>query len=187
MFSRLWSCYNEAQEDSNKTNIIQLNEVFANHSKDDEIYPLTVTEIVDAQKADTKRLGCQLLSNYSVFPDVTVFLTANYWLLPFFQYSYLENLREKLKSNIEVINCHTSLHTCRLPISSHFYQILRTMHFFYLSPPPLDIDFSVIIRWRQQHGKGSGGAATAAATPWWQQQRGSRAVAVGSTAAGWRG
>jgi len=54
MFSKLWSCYNEAQEDPDKANIIQLNEVFANHSKDDEIYPLTVTEIVDAQKADTK-------------------------------------------------------------------------------------------------------------------------------------
>jgi hypothetical protein len=47
-------CYNEAQEDPDKTNSIQLNEVFANHSKDDEIYPLTVTEIVDAQRADTK-------------------------------------------------------------------------------------------------------------------------------------
>jgi hypothetical protein len=54
MFSKLWSCYNKAQEDSDKTNIIQFNKVFANHSKDDEIYPLTVTEIVDAQKADTK-------------------------------------------------------------------------------------------------------------------------------------
>ncbi len=54
MFSKLWLCYNEAQEYSDKTNIIQLNEVFANHSEDDEIYPLTVTEIVDAQKADTK-------------------------------------------------------------------------------------------------------------------------------------
>ncbi len=54
MFSKLWSCYNEAQEDSDKTNIIQLNEVFTNHSKDDEIYPLTVTEIVDAKKADNK-------------------------------------------------------------------------------------------------------------------------------------
>ncbi len=31
-----------------------MNEVFPNHSEDDEIYPLTVTEIVDAQKADTK-------------------------------------------------------------------------------------------------------------------------------------
>jgi hypothetical protein len=54
MFSKLWLCYNEAQEDSDETNIIQLNEVFANHSEDDEIYPLTITEIVDAQKADNK-------------------------------------------------------------------------------------------------------------------------------------
>jgi hypothetical protein len=53
MFSKLWSCYNGAQQDSDETNIIQLNEVFANHSEDDEIFPLTVTEIVDAQKADT--------------------------------------------------------------------------------------------------------------------------------------
>ena len=54
MFSKLWSCCNKAQEDPDEANIIQLNEVFANHSEDDEIYPLTVTEIVDAQKADTK-------------------------------------------------------------------------------------------------------------------------------------
>ena len=54
MFSKLWSCYNKAQQDSDKTNIIQVNEVFANHSEYNEIYPLTVTEIVDAQKADTK-------------------------------------------------------------------------------------------------------------------------------------
>ena len=54
MFSKLWSCYNEAQEDSDETITIQLNEVFANHSEDDEIYPLTVTEIVDTQKADNK-------------------------------------------------------------------------------------------------------------------------------------
>jgi hypothetical protein len=54
MFSKLWSCYNKAQQDSDETNIIQLNAVFANHSEDNEIYPLTVTEIVDAQKADTK-------------------------------------------------------------------------------------------------------------------------------------
>jgi hypothetical protein len=54
MFSKLWSCYNEAQEDPDKTNMIQMNEVFANCSKEDKIYPLIVTEIVDAQKADTK-------------------------------------------------------------------------------------------------------------------------------------
>jgi hypothetical protein len=54
MFSKLWSCYNEAQEDSDKTNIFQMNEVFANCSEEDEIYPLTVKEIIEAQKADNK-------------------------------------------------------------------------------------------------------------------------------------
>jgi hypothetical protein len=42
------------QEDPDKTNTIQTNQVFANHSEEDEIYPLTVKEIVEAQKADTK-------------------------------------------------------------------------------------------------------------------------------------
>jgi hypothetical protein len=54
MFSKLWSCYNEAQEDSNKTNTIQMNEVFANCSEEDKIYPLTVKEIIEAQKAENK-------------------------------------------------------------------------------------------------------------------------------------
>jgi hypothetical protein len=31
-----------------------MNHVFANHSEEDDIYPLKVKEIVDAQKADTK-------------------------------------------------------------------------------------------------------------------------------------
>jgi hypothetical protein len=54
MFLKLWWCYTETQEDSDETNIFQLNEVFTNHSEDNEIYPLTVTEIVDTQKADNK-------------------------------------------------------------------------------------------------------------------------------------
>ncbi len=54
MFSKLWLCYNEAQEDPDKTNIIQLNEVFANCSKEDNIYPLTIKEIIEAQKVDNK-------------------------------------------------------------------------------------------------------------------------------------
>ncbi len=54
MFSKLQLCYNEAQEDSDETNIIQMNEVFANHSEEEKIYPLTVKEIIEAQKADNK-------------------------------------------------------------------------------------------------------------------------------------
>jgi hypothetical protein len=54
MFSKLWLCYNEVQEDPDKTKIIQMNEVFANHSEEDEIYPLTVKEIIEAQKVNNK-------------------------------------------------------------------------------------------------------------------------------------
>jgi hypothetical protein len=54
MISKLRSCCNEAQEDPDKTNIIQMNEVFINHSEEDKIYPLTVKEIIEAQYADNK-------------------------------------------------------------------------------------------------------------------------------------
>ncbi len=54
MFSKLWSCYNEAHEDPDKTNMIQMNKVFANRSEEDEIYPLTVKKIIEAQKVDNK-------------------------------------------------------------------------------------------------------------------------------------
>jgi hypothetical protein len=52
--SKFWSCYNKTQGDPDKINTIQMNQVFANHSEVDEIYPLTVKEIVEAQKANTK-------------------------------------------------------------------------------------------------------------------------------------
>ncbi len=51
MFSKLWTCYNKTQ-DPVVTNTTQMNHVFANPSEEDEIYPLTVKEIVEAQKAD---------------------------------------------------------------------------------------------------------------------------------------
>jgi hypothetical protein len=54
MCSKFWSCYNKTQEDPDETNTIQVNQVFANRSEEDEIYPLTVKEIVEAQKADTE-------------------------------------------------------------------------------------------------------------------------------------
>jgi hypothetical protein len=37
-----------------KTNTIQMNQVFANRSEEDETYPQTAKEIVEAQKAVTK-------------------------------------------------------------------------------------------------------------------------------------
>jgi len=49
-FSKHWHGYNETNNQSN-TNRVHLNQVFANRSEDDEIYPLTVSEIAEAQKA----------------------------------------------------------------------------------------------------------------------------------------
>ena len=52
MYSKFWSCYNNAQGDTDECNTIRLNQFFANRKEEDEIYPLTVKEIVEAQKAD---------------------------------------------------------------------------------------------------------------------------------------
>jgi hypothetical protein len=52
MFSKFWTCYNKTQ-DPIEANTTQMNHVFANRSEEDEIYPLTVKEIVEAQQADT--------------------------------------------------------------------------------------------------------------------------------------
>jgi len=51
MFSKFWSCFSKTQ-DPDETNTIEMNHVFANCSKEDEIFPLTVKEIIEAQKAD---------------------------------------------------------------------------------------------------------------------------------------
>ncbi len=51
MFSKFWSCFNKTQ-DPDDVNPIKMNQVFANRCEEDEIFPLTVKEIVEAQKAD---------------------------------------------------------------------------------------------------------------------------------------
>jgi len=43
--------FNKTQ-DPDELNTIEMNHVFTNHSKEDEIFPLTVKEIVEAQKVD---------------------------------------------------------------------------------------------------------------------------------------
>ncbi len=50
MFSKFWSCFNEAQ-DPDELNTIEMYHVFANLSEEDEIFPLTVKEIVEAKKS----------------------------------------------------------------------------------------------------------------------------------------
>ncbi len=47
MFSNFWSCFNETQ-DPDDVNPIETNQVFANRSEEDEIFPLTIKEIVES-------------------------------------------------------------------------------------------------------------------------------------------
>jgi hypothetical protein len=55
--SKLWRCYNE-NNPGNETQECNLNEVFANCSKEEEIFPLTTPEIAEAQKANSKLKHC---------------------------------------------------------------------------------------------------------------------------------
>jgi hypothetical protein len=48
MFSKFWSCFKETQ-DPDELNMIEMNHVFANRSEEDENFPLTIKEIVEAQ------------------------------------------------------------------------------------------------------------------------------------------
>jgi hypothetical protein len=56
-FSKLWRCYNE-NNPGNETQECNLNKVFANLSKEEEIFPLTTPEIAEAQKANSKLNHC---------------------------------------------------------------------------------------------------------------------------------
>jgi hypothetical protein len=56
-FSKLWRCYNE-NNPGNETQECNLNKVFANRSKEEEIFLLTTLEIVEAHKADVKLKHC---------------------------------------------------------------------------------------------------------------------------------
>ncbi len=52
-FSKLWCCYNK-NNPGNEAQECNLNEVFANCSKEEEIFSLTTPEIAEAQKAYVK-------------------------------------------------------------------------------------------------------------------------------------
>jgi hypothetical protein len=56
-FSKLWRCYNK-NNPGNEKQECNLNEVFANHSKVEEIFPLTTPEIAEAQKSNVKLKHC---------------------------------------------------------------------------------------------------------------------------------
>jgi hypothetical protein len=56
-FSKLWRCYNE-NNPGNETQECNLKKVFANRSEEEEFFPLTTPEIVEAQKANSKLEHC---------------------------------------------------------------------------------------------------------------------------------
>ena len=56
-FSKLWRCYNE-NNPRNEAQECNLNKVFANCSKEEEIFLLTTPEIAEAQKANVKLKHC---------------------------------------------------------------------------------------------------------------------------------
>ncbi len=55
--SKLWRCYNENNPGS-ETQECNLNKVFTNLSKEEEIFPLTTPEIAEARKAKVKLKNC---------------------------------------------------------------------------------------------------------------------------------
>jgi hypothetical protein len=56
-FSKFGRCHNK-NDPGNKTQECNLNQVFANHSKEEEMFPLTTPEIAEAQKANSKLKNC---------------------------------------------------------------------------------------------------------------------------------
>ena len=50
MFSKFWSRFIETQ-DPDESNMIKINHVFANRSEEDENFPLTMKEIIEAKKS----------------------------------------------------------------------------------------------------------------------------------------
>jgi hypothetical protein len=54
-FTKCWCALNEDMHtDSTKQHVQSMNHVFANHSEDDEIFPITVKEIAEEQQQDKK-------------------------------------------------------------------------------------------------------------------------------------
>ncbi len=128
MFSRFWSCLSKTQ-DPDETNTIKMNHVFANRSEEDEIFPLTVKEIVEAQKADpilkhffkrnavlSKGLELQLVENEScichegklVIPKSLQRCTT-IWYHHYLQHPRHTRLEETMKAAIYWIGMRTTI------------------------------------------------------------------------------
>ena len=63
-FPKCWCEYNEAHDNSTDKHNYSMNNVFANRSEDEEIYPLTVKEIAKAQKLDRHFKATALKEKY---------------------------------------------------------------------------------------------------------------------------
>ena len=119
MFSKFWSCFSETQ-DPDESNTIKLNHVFANRSKEDEIFPLTVREINVAQNAD---------------PNLTYFFKSNAVLSKGLELQLVENKSCICHEGKLVIPKHcngarrcaitTSFSTPSMPVSKRHNKKLR--------------------------------------------------------------
>ncbi len=63
-FSQCWREYNETHDNSTTKHNYSMNNVFANHSNEEEIYPLTIKEIAEAQKLDRHFKATTLKEKY---------------------------------------------------------------------------------------------------------------------------
>ena len=63
-FSKCWCRYKLTHNYSTDKHNYSMNNVFANHSKDEEIYPLTVKEIAEAQRLDRHFKATTLKEKY---------------------------------------------------------------------------------------------------------------------------
>jgi hypothetical protein len=128
MFSKFWSCYNETQ-DQDEINPIEMNQVFANRSEEEEICPLTVKEIVVAQKADpvlkhnfkrnavlVKGVELQLVENESCICDKGRLVIpkplqrrATMWYHHYLQHPGHTHLEESMKAAIYWKGMHTTI------------------------------------------------------------------------------
>ncbi len=63
-FSKCWCKYKLTHNNSTDKHNYSMNNVFANHSKEEEIYPLTVKEIAEAQRLDRHFKATMLKEKY---------------------------------------------------------------------------------------------------------------------------
>ena len=128
MVTKYWSCFSETQG-PDETNMIKMNHVFANCNDKDEIFPLTVNEIVAAQKADPilkhffkrnavldKELELQLVENESCICDKGRLVIpkllqrrAAIWYHHYLQHPGHTRLEETMKAAIYWKGMHTTI------------------------------------------------------------------------------